>query len=271
MEKLKKIAFIYDFDYTLISGNMQEGKLIEALGVTKEEYWEVSNKIMKENDIDGILAAMYTPIVIAKKKGIKFDKKLLEDAGRAITNFFPGVIGWFDRINKYASNLGLEIEHYIISAGCKEMLDNCSIAKNFTKIFASKYMYNSKGLPIWPAYLVNYTQKTQYIARIQKNLVDVLYDSKIINRKFDKDNIYINYSDMIYFGDGETDVPSMRVIRENGGKSICVYDSSNQKSFDVARRLVEDGRVDCAVLADYSEDGELDVRIKYFLQKLAES
>ncbi len=268
MKKLKKVAMIYDFDNTLISGDMQNGSLVQSLGVGITEYWNRANKLMEEKDVDQILAFLYTTIQFAKDKKKKLTREFLNEHGRKIDVFYPGVIDWFDRINAYGRELGLEIEHYVVSSGYREMIEACAIADKFKKIFASHYMYDDNGEAVWPAYVVNYTQKTQYIARIEKGLVDVLYDSNAVNSKIKKSKAYIPYSRMIYIGDGETDVPCMRMIRSQGGYGVCVYDKCSHNSVDVAKKIVKDDRVDVSVCADYSAGGKLEAEIIKLLKKM---
>ena len=266
---MKKVALIYDFDYTLISGNMQEENLLGMLGVAKEDFWQYANSLMRENDMDSVLAAMYAFVLVAKDKSKKFTKQMMVEAGKKISTFYPGVRSWFDRINTYARSIGLEVEHYIISSGFQEMIENCAISDKIHKIFACNYVYHDDDA-VWPSYVVNYTQKMQYIARIKKNLLDVLYDTKEINKKYAVDDQYIPYKNMIYIGDGETDVPSMVMVKENGGKSVCVYENELINAVNTAKMLVEDGRVNCAVVADYSKNSKLEAKVKEYLREFAD-
>ncbi len=268
MANLKKVALIYDFDSTLIDGNMQDHSFMEAFGVTADEYWARADQFMQQNDVDGILTAMYMPIMLAKEKGVTFDKAFLQEHGRKIDSFYKGVVGWFDRINEFGRSLGLDIRHYIISAGFQDMIENSAIASKIDKIFGCRYVFDGDGKILWPAYMVNYTQKTQYLSRISKNLCDVLYDSASVNRKVERSKQYIPYSRMIYFGDGETDVPSMCMLKSKKGYSICVKNPKSASSCEVADELLRDGRVDYAVAADYSEGSELDATIKLILSKM---
>ncbi|MBE5734855.1 MAG: haloacid dehalogenase-like hydrolase [Clostridiales bacterium] len=268
MKDLRKIAIVYDFDSTLISGNMQNADLIPYFGISSSEFWEGSNKLMKEKDMDEVLAYMYYFLDIAKLKKKKMTKALLEECGKKIVSFYPGVVDWFARINEYGKAIGVEIEHYVISCGYQEMVEASCIAKYIKKVFASRYMYNDKGEAVWPAYVVNYTQKMQYLARIEKNLTDKLYESGPINTLIKKSEKYIPYSRMIYIGDGCTDVPSMKMVRSQGGYGICVYDKSSKHGLVMADQLTKEKRVDVTVEADYSEGSELDVAIKKMLKKM---
>ncbi len=265
MKKKKKIvALIYDFDNTLINCDMQNITLAKELAGSVEAFWARANGFMIDNDVDEVLSYLYMSNVMAKEKGIKFTKKYLAEHGKKINAYFAGVETWFDRINAYASDMGVELKHYVISAGFQDMVDNCSIAKNFEKIFACRYVYDASGEVLWPAYVVNYSQKIQYIARIRKNLTENLRDSKGVNTKVGKKDQYISYDRMIYLGDGVTDVPGMKMIKQMGGYSICVYDKTKES----AKRLLRDKRVDYVVPADYTEGSLLDKRIKYIIKNM---
>ncbi|MBQ4557769.1 MAG: haloacid dehalogenase-like hydrolase [Clostridia bacterium] len=262
---MKKVAIIYDFDHTLIKGDMQEGGFINSFDLSVSEYWKNVDKLMINSNMDSILAAMYYPVLKAKELDLQYDKAFLEKYGREISTFYPGVGEWFDEINSYGKNLGLDIEHYVISSGFKEMIDNCKIAKHFKGVFACSYHYGKDGGVLWPSYVVNYTQKTQYLSRIQKGCFDVLYESVEINRLVEENDQYIPFDRMIYIGDGVTDVPCMRIVKQNGGLSVCVYDLKGKSKAD---SLLKDGRVSVAVEADYRLGSSLDNSIKEFLEKI---
>ncbi len=268
MEELKKVALIYDFDKTLISTNMQEGSFVEAFDISVKDFWDKANKISEYQECDNVLSGVLIPVILAKEKAIKYDKEFLKYHGRKLDNFFDGVEDWFDRINDYGLKCGLELEHYVISSGYQEMIESSKIASKLKKVFACKYLYDDNGEVLWPAIVVNYTQKTQYIARIQKGLIDNISDDKLINKKISESDIYIPYDRMVYFGDGETDVPSMRVIKSYGGHCVCVYNKNDKRSIGVAKQLKEDGRVDYSVEANYCENSELDKKVKRVLKNI---
>ena len=206
---MKKVALIYDFDHTLVKNSMQNGGFVKEFNMTPSEYWDAVNSYMEKNNMDPIIAAMYYPVLRSKQLGLKYDKAFLQKHGAQIDDFFPGVEGWFERINEFGRSIGLSVEHYIISSGFTEMIENCKISKYIKKSFACEYIYDNDGNAVWPSYVVNYTQKTQYLSRIQKNCFDVLYETVEINKFVGEDDQYIPYNRMVYIGDGFTDVPCM--------------------------------------------------------------
>lgn len=265
MVKLTKVAFIYDFDETLSTTYMQDYILIPALGDKPENFWKKANAWSKKHCADQITGTMYYIQHTAKEKGIKLTRDFLCNAAKSIT-YFEGVEGWFERINEYGKTLDLQIEHYIISSGMEEMIDGSSIRKHFKDVFGCSYIYDEEGIPIWPARVVNYSTKTQYIAKINKGLSKT--EDRAVNEYMPDEQRVIPYKRMIYFGDGMTDIPSMKITKEKGGNAIAVYrpKSNHRKN---AIKLLSDNRVNFALPADYRKDSELDHVVKTILDKMA--
>ncbi len=244
------MAFIYDFDGTLAYGEMQEYDLVPKLGVAPEQFWIMSNEIKVSHNVDGILAYMYLIIKMAREKNIPITRSDFAAYSRNI-KFFPGVESWFERISEYGRSRGVEVSHYIISSGIKEMIEGTTIAGNFKAIFASSYMYDEKGNPIWPARAVNYTNKTQYIFRLNKGVLDET-DDVSVNTYQPRKNRPMPFKNMIYFGDGATDIPCMRLVKNFGGHAIMVYDDNKANSRQTALDYVQKGRISMAASHDYS-------------------
>ncbi len=262
MEK-RIVAIMYDFDKTLAVTDMQNFNFIPNIGYTPEEFWGETTKFCQKEDIDKILGYMYMMIALAKKQGIKLTREFLREQGKNV-KYFRGVENWFERIREYGKEKGLTVEHYLITSGNAEIVEGTSIYKEFKAIFGCEYIYDEEtGEATWPKQMVNYTQKTQYIFRISKGLIDTNDDTKI-NEKTAKRRI--SYDNMIYLGDGLTDVPSMIVVKDNGGSSIAVYKKGER---DKVSRLFEDGRVNYICKADYSENGELDKVVKLIIDSIA--
>ena len=264
-KKLTKIAFIYDFDETLSTTYMQDYILIPALGDKPEHFWQQANQWSRKHCADQITGSMYYIQHTAKERNIPLTKKFLCDAGKTIT-YFEGVETWFDRINAYGAELGLEIEHYIISAGMEEIIEGTSIRKHFKDVFGCSYVYGADGMPVWPARVVNYSTKTQYIAKINKGLSKT--EDRAVNEYMPDEQRPIPHRRMIYFGDGMTDIPSMKIIKERGGNAIAVYRPKSKHRTN-ALKLLLDNRVNFALPADYRENSELDHVVKTILDKLA--
>jgi len=261
--KSNKVAIMYDFDKTLCTMNMQEYSLLPLLHTTPLEFWSKVSSFSKEENMDPTLAYMYLLLDEAKKNNIKITKEFLFSLGKDI-KLYQGVESYFDRINEYGKKLNLEIEHYVISSGTREILKGCSIFDKFTRVYACTYHYNEFGEADWPAVCINYTVKTQFLYRINKNAMDV-YDSNTINAHIDAHLKNIPFANMIYIGDGLTDVPCMVIVKNSGGHSIAVYTDENK----TASNLVNDERVNYMAKADYSDGGELDTILKRLLDYIS--
>ena len=257
------VAMIYDFDKTLCDKDMQEYSFIPNLGMDPKEFWSETNKFATKEKMDKILACMYMMLNKTKENNRYITREYLNSLGEDI-NFFPGIQEWFERINAYGDKLGLQIEHYIISSGLKEIIEGSSIGKCFKEIYASEFLYDENGNAIWPKMGVNYTTKTQFLSRINKGVLDIS-DDENLNRKMLEENRRISTKNMIYLGDGFTDIPSMRITRENGGYAIAVYQKDDKT---IAHDLFLDNRIDFYANANYQENSEIDKLIKSILNEI---
>ncbi len=259
------IALIYDFDGTLAAGNMQEYDFIPAVGKSNKEFWSESNALAEEQDADQILAYMARMIQAAQAKGLSLRREAFQESGRKVT-FYPGVEQWFDRINAYGEERGIKILHYINSSGLKEIIEGTAIADRFRKIYACSFLYNVDGIAYWPAVAVNYTNKTQFIFKINKG-VESVYDTKKVNEYMEEKSRPVPFSHMIYVGDGTTDIPCMRLVKNFGGHSIAVYDPADHSKRREMNTLIRDNRVNHVCPADYSADSEIDTVVKAIIDK----
>ena len=265
MEKQRPIvAFLYDFDKTLCTTDMQNYAFIPSLGMTPGEFWAVANGFGRENRIDGILAYMYTMITESDKRGIPLTRESLVEKGQSIV-LFPGVQEWFGRINAFGEEQGVQVEHYIISSGLREIIEGSTISGEFKEIYASEFYYDETGRPVWPKLAVNFTAKTQFVYRINKGVLDVS-DDKTLNDSMPDDSKRVPFTNMIYMGDGLSDVPCMKMMRAYGGQAIAVYQESNRLGVE---DLMAKGRVDFIFPADYSEGTALDLTVKDIIRKMA--
>lgn len=263
MEK-KIIALMYDFDRTLATQDMQNFSFIPSLGLTPKEFWEKTNEYCEKYDADRILGYMYVMIEECKKKGIKLTYNYLKSLGKDVT-FYKGVLTWFDRINAYAKSKGFKCEHYLVSSGNSEIIEGTQIAKEFKHIFGCEYYYDKETKEAtWPKFMVNYTQKTQCFFKISKGITKN-YDDEKVNEKTHIRRI--PYRNMIYFGDGLTDVPIMILTKNNGGTAIAVY--NNQKDKEKVETLYDDDRVNFYCKADYSENKDLEKFVKLTIDSIA--
>ena len=258
------VAFLYDFDKTLCTTDMQDYAFIPSLGMTPAEFWAVANNFGCENHIDGILAYMYTMLREAERKNLPFTRADLVEKGRGIV-LFPGVEDWFARVNAYGEEQGIQVEHYVISSGLREIIEGSAISGAFKEIYASEFYYEEDGKPVWPKLAVNFTAKTQFVYRINKGVLDVSND-RDLNASMPDDSKRVPFTNMIYMGDGLSDVPCMKMMRSYGGQAIAVYQESNRIGVE---DLLAKGRVDFIFPADYSRGTALDETVKNILRRMA--
>ena len=265
MNKKPIIAICYDVDKTLSpKGSMQEYSFFKKLGFNNGEFYDVLDKICEETYMERSSAYMYCMLDEAKKRGIHLTKKDIIEDGK-VAEFYNGVETWFKRINEYGKKHGVIIEHYILSANIKEVLEATKISKEFKKIYASSFLYNEKEEPIWPAQTVNYTYKTQFLYRIKKGVLEEA-DSSINNRQPNK---RIPFDKMVYIGDSFTDIPCMAICVKNGGYAIGVYDDENK--INKVKKLIKDRRIQYYAFADYSENSEIEQIVKHIIDKVKAS
>lgn len=252
MKKKPIVALIYDFDGTLSPGNMQEFGFIQAVGKTPEEFWTLSDGLAAGQDASNVLSYMKMMFDEAKKNNIKLRRSDFRKFGKHI-ELFQGVKEWFGLVNEYGEAHGVRIEHYINSSGLKEIIEGSPLAKEFKHIFACSYIYNDAGEAVWPGIAVDYTAKTQFIFKINKGIFSA-HDNKMVNESIAEDKKRIPYSRMIYFGDGETDIPCMKIVSMFGGHTIAVYNPENPKKKAFAEKLKRQGRASFIAPADYRKE-----------------
>ncbi len=262
MAKKPIIALIYDFDKTLCTTDMQNYSFIPNLGMTPGEFWGETAKLSEKYHIERILSYMYMMVLQCKKKNIPLTKEYLNSLGKDVV-FFKGIETWFKRINEFGDSLGFTIEHYIVSSGTKEIIEGSKIANEFKKIYGCEYHYDENGEAIWPKNSINYTAKTQYFFRISKGVLDIR-DDESVNEKTDEKRV--NASNIIYFGDGMTDIPFMLLVKNNGGHSIAIYQDGQKEK---VKELYDHGRVNFISYADYSKNSDLEKVVQLIIQKIA--
>lgn len=258
------VAMVYDFDGTLAPGNMQEFGFVQAIGKDPQLFWEKTVELATKNDANGILCYMYLMLQEARANNISLKRESFRKFGSMI-ELYDGVEQWFRLINRYGRSRGLNIKHYINSSGLREMIEGTPIAKEFENIYACSFLYNVDGIAYWPAVAVDYTTKTQFLFKISKGIREVS-DNKKINEFVAKEDRVVPFERMIYFGDGETDVPSMSVVKEQGGHSIAVY--GNRKKKATAMKLLNEDRVNFVCKADYREGSEINTTVMHILDKI---
>ena len=258
-----KVALIYDFDKTLSTDDMQAFGFIQNLGMEVDDFWDMCGKFSKENNVENILSYLYITLKMAKEKGIKLSKKYFEKCGKDV-KFFKGVETWFERINAYAKKIGVTVEHYVVSSGLTQIIKGTKIAKHFKLIYACDYAYEN-GEPIWPALSLNYTNKTQFLYRINKGCFDVI--DKAVNEEMPYEKRPMPFTNMIYVGDSATDIPCMRMMVKSGGTAVGLY-QPNTKNETYLRDLLRRDRISFVASADYTENSEFDIVIKEVINKI---
>ncbi|MCM1550828.1 MAG: haloacid dehalogenase-like hydrolase [Clostridium sp.] len=256
------LAICYDFDKTLSPDDMQAQGYIQSINYEVADFWKESNQLAVSNDMDQNLAYMY--MMSNKSRGkVLFTKETLHNDGAKV-KLFPGVSTWFDRINQYGEKNGVLVEHYIISSGLKEMIEGTEVANKFKKIYASSFYFDETGVAVWPAQVVNYTNKTQFLFRIEKGVLDV--NDQNVNAYFEPNQYRVPFRNMVYIGDSDTDIPCMKLVNINGGHSIGVY-NSNTKDKSKVFRMLEENRIRYFVPADYTENSKLEILLKQIIDR----
>jgi len=261
------LAIAYDFDGTLAPGNMQEHNFIPAINMTTKRFWNEVKDLSKTHDADNVLVYMGLMLDKARAAEVQVRRQDFENFGRAL-HLFEGVTDWFPRINTYARESGVAIKHYVISSGIREMVHGSPIGKYFAAVYASSFWYDHHGVAKWPALALNYTTKTQYMFRINKGSLHV-YDHTKINTYVPQHERPVPFHNMIFIGDGETDIPCFRLLKDQGGHSIAVYKPRTKGAKAKAQQLIKDGRVNFTAQADYRDDHALDRYVKAVIDKIA--
>lgn len=257
------IALLYDFDKTLCTTDMEDYTFIPALGMTPPQFWALANRFGQENRMDGLLAYMYTMIQECSRRGIRMDRDYLVECGKAI-ELYPGVRDWFSRINAFGESLGATVEHYVLSSGLTEIIEGSGIAHEFKQVYACEFYYGSDGLAAWPKLDVNFTNKTQFVYRINKGVLDVAEDKKL-NDSMPDEGKRVPFTNMVYIGDGLSDVPCMKMMHAYGGHSIAVYQETNRTGVE---ELLRRGSVDFIFPADYSAGTGLEATLMNIMRKI---
>ena len=255
------MAIMYDFDKTLSTTDMQNYSFIPNLGLTPEQFWGDTTIFSEKTGVERILSYMYVMIKKAKENNIKLTREYLNECGKNI-KFFPGVTTWFKRINEYGASKGVKVEHYLVSSGTKEIIEGSSIFNEFKAVFGCEYYYENDE-PVWPKLAINYTQKTQFFFRIAKGVVDTS-DDEGVNIKTKK--LRVPYENIVYMGDGMTDIACMTLVKKNGGHSIALYPEKDQQN---VRQLYDEGRVSFICRADYGANSDLEKIIQLIIDKIA--
>ena len=267
MRRLVTMAIAYDFDGTLSPGNMQEHSFLPDIGLTPNEFWSMADQLAKKHEADSVLTYMNLMLKKGGEAGVSVRRQDFQNYGKSV-KLFKGVTTWFKRINDFGKDIGLNVEHYIISSGLREIIEGTPIAHEFKMIYASSFKYDPNDAAEWPALAINFTTKTQYLFRINKSALDV-YDNKKINEFVPMEERPVPFKRMIFIGDGDTDIPCFSLVKNLGGHSIAVYKPMTKGAKVKADKLVNEGRVNFVTPADYSNGSRSDAIVKAIIRKIA--
>jgi hypothetical protein len=263
----KTIALVYDFDGTLSPRPMQEYSFLPQLGIEPSEFWAMCTRVAREQQADPLITYMHLMYKMAREKGLRIERADLVKQGASV-ELFPGVAEWFGAIADYiqirAESHGVQLRHYLVSSGLTEIIEGTAIRPHFHNVFASEYWFDAYELP-FPKRVITDTGKTQYLFRINKGIEDL---GESINAHMAEDLRPIPFRNMIYFGDGETDVPSMALMRKSGGHAVAVHPEGPGRGFDTCVELFRAGRVDFYATADYRRGSNLFKRTCLLLDRI---
>lgn len=264
MAKKPIVAIMYDFDKTLSTRDMQEYSFIPKLGMTAKEFWAETDHLAESENMDKILAYLRLMLKKAAEKGVAVTRDKFVELGKDI-EYFPGVEDWFSRINEFGKSLGVVVEHYVISSGLKEIIEGSSVYKNFKQVYACEFLYDHNGVAVWLKTAVNYTNKTQFLFRINKGALELYKDAEL-NGYTEEQSRRVPFRNMIYIGDGMTDVPCMKLVKLNGGQSVAVF---KKRKKETAEKLIRENRVDYITEANFTDGSELDGIVKTAIEKIS--
>ncbi|MBB3641333.1 haloacid dehalogenase-like hydrolase [Variovorax atrisoli] len=265
--KKTTMAIAYDFDGTLAPGNMQEHQFLPDIGMTPTAFWREVHETAKQCQADEVLVYMNLMLRKASAHNVPVRRDDFKSRGKSI-KLFEGVIDWFTRISTYAKSKGVDVKHYLISSGNAEIFAGTPIAKRFEAVFASKYLFDANGVAQWPALAINYTTKTQYLFRINKGVTDIS-DNAAVNKFIPKAERAVPFENIVFIGDGATDIPCFRLVKEQGGLSVAVYTPNKHGGKTKAAKYLDDGRVHSVVAANYTDGSALDKIIKARIDEVA--
>jgi hypothetical protein len=265
------IGIAYDYDQTLSPTYMQDEVLFPAFGINGQAFWKKCQELVNQGGYESELAYLKTMLDYLEIDTPSNAK--LEDLGRNL-RFYPGVPEIFTEINSVLTDthraLGITIEHYIISSGLKALIDGCALRPYVKEVFGCEFAEDEKGRIIFPKRVISHTQKTQYLFRINKGLLDLGTD---VNDHMPAELRRIPFQNMIYLGDGPTDVPCFTVMKQFGGHAIAVYNPNDgtRNSFRKCYQLATHaGRVKHIAPSDFRPGTHLRMVLEEMVREIAD-
>lgn len=253
------IAVIFDFDDTLAPDSTSS--FLDNMGVDVPRFWSERVNPRLDDGWDTALAYLFEMIEESKsRKANRITRAKLRSWGRKV-EFFNGVTRIFNVLKRHAAsvNPNVNVEFYMISGGIGDIVRYTKISKHFTDIWACEFSYSPQGAIRFPQTTINFTEKTRYLFQISKGIHGPASRAKPfeVNRKIRPTELRIPFDQMIFVGDGYTDIPCFSVIRANEGVPIAVYDQQSRTKWGRAWGFIEDQRVSNIAPADYGKNSAL--------------
>jgi hypothetical protein len=265
------IAVVYDYDQTLSPNYMQEEVLFPAFGIDARRFWKKCQELVANEGYENELA--YMRVMLEYLDIDRPTNARLRELGREL-RFYPGLPEMFEDFNaglltpQHEAH-GIRLEHYIISSGLKALIDGSRVAPHVKAVFGCEFAEDAQGRITFPKRVISHTQKTQYLFRINKGLLELSQD---VNDHMPAEVRPVPFEHMIYVGDGPTDVPCFAVVRQNGGHAIAVYNPADEtrSSFKKCYQLTTHAnRVRHIAPADFRAGSHLRLLLEQMVEDVA--
>lgn len=265
------IAIVYDYDQTLSPSYMQDEVVFPAFGIDKKNFWRRCSDLVRDDGYDAELA--YMKVLLDTLGMDRPTNAELKKLGAKL-NFYKGLPEMFEEFRGSLLTAeqvahGITVEHYIISSGLKILIEGSRLHPHVRAIFGCEFAEDEQGRITFPKRVISHTQKTQYLFRINKGMLDMSQD---VNDHMDLDIRPIPFPNMIYLGDGPTDVPCFTVMRKNGGEAIAVYnpDDPERAGFRKCYQLsTHADRVKHIAPSDYRPNTHLRMLLEQMVEEIA--
>lgn len=266
------IAIIYDYDQTLSPTYMQEEALFPVFGINSEQFWKRCGELVKEQGYDNELA--YMKVMLDYLEMDRPTNVELRKLGEKLT-FYKGLPDMFEEfktglLSTEHEAYGINVEHYIVSSGLKILLEGSKLAPYVKAVFGCEFAEDAQGRITFPRRVISHTQKTQFLFRINKGMLDMSED---VNDHMAPELRPIPFTNMVYIGDGPTDVPCFTVMRRNGGQAIAVYNAEDptRTSFKKCYQLsTHADRVKNIAPSDFRRGSHLRLLVEEMVHEIAE-
>ena len=252
-----RLAIVFDFDDTLTPDSTSA--FLAYKGIRPEEFWNLQVNPLILDDWDPVPAYLYA-LLNESRRNTAITRNDFISFARTLQPY-PGLNQLLDQLKEVVKETDpqIEIEYYIISSGIEDIIRHCTFAHYFTDIWASNFHYSENGTIEYPKKIISFTDKTRYLFQINKGFIGKASRGKPfeVNKKVKQDQLRIPLRNIIYVGDGYTDIPCFSLLKQNEGFAIGVYDKHDRQKKDRAWKFVQDERVSNLISANYSEGSDL--------------